>query len=101
MPSTSLLLDVLGIYNINAKVNAIRLGPVDVAAYGQYLPEKLLDLPPRGTINIHPSLLPKFKGVEAWSQALEAGERETGCTVHFVDAARRRGNHRAIHGSSF
>jgi formyltetrahydrofolate-dependent phosphoribosylglycinamide formyltransferase len=36
-------------------------------------------------VNIHPSLLPKYKGKAAWVQALEEGELETGCTVHLVD----------------
>jgi len=40
---------------------------------------------PRRIINIHPSLLPKFPGLEAWKQALNAGETITGCTVHYLD----------------
>jgi phosphoribosylglycinamide formyltransferase-1 len=46
---------------------------------------QMLEAFPRRIINIHPSLLPAFPGLEAWRQALEARVEKTGCTVHFVD----------------
>ncbi len=39
---------------------------------------------PKQIINIHPSLLPKFKGLDTHKRAIEAGEKESGCTVHYV-----------------
>ncbi len=59
---------------------------VVLAGYMRMVKAPFLDAFPRRIINIHPSLLPKFPGLEAWRQALEAGESVTGCTVHFVDA---------------
>lgn len=59
---------------------------VVLAGFMRVLKEPMLEAFPRRIINIHPSLLPKFPGMEAWSQALAAGETLTGCTVHYVDA---------------
>ena len=64
----------------DAKVDLVVL-----AGYMRMLKNPMLTAFPRRIINIHPSLLPKFPGLEAWRQALGAGESMTGCTVHFVD----------------
>jgi phosphoribosylglycinamide formyltransferase 1 len=58
---------------------------VALAGFMRVLHEPMLKAFPRRIINIHPSLLPKFSGLEAWKQALAAGETVTGCTVHYVD----------------
>jgi phosphoribosylglycinamide formyltransferase-1 len=59
---------------------------VVLAGFMRVLKEPMLAEFPRRIINIHPSLLPKFPGIESWKQALEAGEKITGCSVHYVDA---------------
>jgi len=59
---------------------------VVLAGYMRMVKQPLLEAFPRRVINIHPSLLPAFPGLEAWSQALAAGVKISGCTVHFVDA---------------
>ena len=58
-----------------------------LAGFMRIVKQPLLSAFPRKIINIHPSLLPKFPGLEAWKQALAAAEPKTGCTVHYVDAA--------------
>ncbi len=61
------------------------VGLVVLAGYMRLLKEPMVTAFPRRIINIHPSLLPKFPGLAAWRQALDAGEHEAGCTVHYVD----------------
>jgi len=58
---------------------------VILAGYMRVVKEPLLNAFPNRVINIHPSLLPRFKGLRAWEQALNARVSETGCTVHFVN----------------
>src|SRR6266513_89907 len=58
---------------------------VVLAGFMRVLHEPMLKAFPHRIINIHPSLLPKFPGLEAWKQALAAGETVTVCTVHYID----------------
>lgn len=59
---------------------------VVLAGFMRILKGPTLKAFPHRILNIHPSLLPKFPGLEAWKQALAARETVTGCTVHYVDA---------------
>jgi len=72
-----------------AYIAALREAHVDVvvlAGFMRVLKAALLTAFAGRIINIHPSLLPSFPGLEAWKQALAHGVKVTGCTVHFVDA---------------
>jgi methionyl-tRNA formyltransferase len=57
-----------------------------VAAYGLILPQWVLDLPPRGCLNIHGSLLPRWRGAAPIHRAIEAGDARTGITIMQMDA---------------
>ena len=57
-----------------------------VAAYGLILPQPILDIPPRGCINVHASLLPRWRGAAPIQRAIEAGDAETGITIMRMDA---------------
>ncbi|XP_061337404.1 uncharacterized protein LOC133284412 isoform X2 [Gastrolobium bilobum] len=54
------------------------------AAYGNILPTKFLDIPPLGTVNIHPSLLPMYRGAAPVQRALQDGVKETGVSLAFT-----------------
>jgi methionyl-tRNA formyltransferase len=57
-----------------------------VAAYGLILPQWTLDLPPRGCLNIHASVLPRWRGAAPIHRAIEAGDAQTGITIMQMDA---------------
>lgn len=70
------LIDLLQSYEIDVIV---------LAGFMRMIKPGLLRAFPLRIINIHPSLLPAFPGLQSWTQALEYGVKWTGCTVHFVD----------------
>jgi phosphoribosylglycinamide formyltransferase-1 len=68
-----------------ARLKEAGIDLVCLAGFLRLVKRPLLDAFPERIINIHPSLLPAFPGLESWKQALAAGVSETGCTVHYVD----------------
>src|SRR3989344_3708141 len=56
-----------------------------IAAYGRILPQEIIDFFPKGIINVHPSLLPKYRGPSPISGAIAAGDKETGVTIIKLD----------------
>ena len=56
-----------------------------VAAYGKIIPKDILDIPEHGTLNVHPSLLPKFRGPSPVVSAILGGEAETGVSIMLLD----------------
>ena len=69
-----------------AALEAARADVMVVAAYGLILPQWVLDLPPRGCLNIHASLLPRWRGAAPIHRAIEAGDTRTGVTIMQMDA---------------
>ena len=68
-----------------AALQNARVDLVVLAGFMRILKGEFLRAFPQRVINIHPSLLPAFPGLESWKQALDHGVKFTGCTVHFVD----------------
>ena len=61
-------------------------GLIVVAAYGQILPQTILDLPPHGCLNVHGSLLPAYRGAAPIQRAILDGQAQTGVTIMEMDA---------------
>ena len=70
---------------VDDELAALRPDAIVVAAYGNILPPSVLDIPAYGCINVHASLLPKYRGAAPVNWALMHGETVTGCTVIQMD----------------
>jgi methionyl-tRNA formyltransferase len=68
-----------------AELQALAPDLIVVVAYGQILPKSVLDIPRYGCINVHASLLPKYRGAAPINHAIMAGESETGVTTMYMD----------------
>ena len=72
--------------DVNATLRALAPDAMVVAAYGLMLPQPVLDIPKYGCINIHGSLLPRWRGAAPIQRAVEAGDIETGIAIMQMDA---------------
>lgn len=68
-------------------IRALKPDIIITVAYGKIIPSALLTLPPLGCINVHPSLLPKYRGASPIQAAIADGQRETGVTIMFQSEA--------------
>jgi methionyl-tRNA formyltransferase len=68
------------------KIRSLEPEVIVVAAFGQILPKAFLDIPPYGCINVHGSLLPKYRGAAPIQYSIIEGEEETGITIMHMDA---------------
>jgi methionyl-tRNA formyltransferase len=81
--------------NLKAFAQEIAGAPFDLfalASYGRILPQAVLDLPKLGALNVHPSLLPKYRGATPIQSALRNGDSETGVTIMLMDAGMDTGD---------
>ena len=67
------------------KIKALAPDLIVETAYGQYIPKEIIDIPKYGIINVHPSLLPKYRGATPINQAILNGDTVTGVTTMQVD----------------
>lgn len=75
-----------------SEILALQPDLIITCAYGQMIPEELLTAPKYGCINVHASLLPKFRGGAPIQKAIMTGEEETGITIMYMDQAMDSGD---------
>lgn len=71
--------------DIISQIKNIAPDLIIIVSYGKIIPREIIDLPRFGCVNVHPSLLPKFRGPSPIQNALLVGEKETGTTVMLID----------------
>jgi methionyl-tRNA formyltransferase len=76
----------------HAQLDALKPDAIVVVGYGRIIPQWMLDLPPLGNINLHASLLPKYRGAAPIQWAIARGEMTTGVTTMQIDAGLDTGN---------
>jgi len=72
---------------LNYKLQATRMKPdlIIIAAYGEIIPKEILEIPKHGCLNVHPSLLPKYRGPSPIQTIILNGDKETGTTIILID----------------
>jgi methionyl-tRNA formyltransferase len=69
-----------------ARIEKLEPDVIVVAAFGKLLPQQVLDIPPFGCLNVHPSLLPRHRGASPTATAILAGDGESGVSIMLMDA---------------
>ena len=75
----------IGSATLVAQLKYLKPDLIVVAAYGQILPKEVLTLPPKGCLNLHASLLPKYRGASPIHAAIAGGEKQSGMTIMWMD----------------
>jgi methionyl-tRNA formyltransferase len=84
-------------FELNALLQQIAPDAIIVVAYGRIIPDWMLQLPPLGAINVHGSLLPKYRGAAPIQWAVANGETETGVTTMLLDSGLDTGDTLLFH----
>lgn len=82
----------LPVFSQIEKIKQLKPDLVIVTAYGQIIPKQILDIPKYGALNIHPSLLPKYRGASPIQATILNGDKETGVTIILMDEKMDHGN---------